>query len=579
MQLDSATQVGTVVRVDTGHVRVSVDRPEIFSRLSVASLVAIAGSHPTEWLVASVDRVIREAEDQPIEDGEPDLVEAVDSDRIRAVLLGTFRSIEGETRSTFRRGTDSFPRIDRPVHIIEGDNLRLLMGCLTEDIPDDEKLTVGHYAASSDAIATIDGNRLFQRHAALRGSTGTGKSWTAALILERASALKYPNIIVLDMHGEYAPLGAEGGLSNVRTLKVAGPGDLGSERDDLVYLPHWLLNQEEMLALLLDRSDNNAPNQAARFSHHVRELKRATLEHHNQTDALSTFTVDSPIPYSMEELISRLKNDDEGMVEGAKGGLKQGPFHGRLSRFVSRLEGRADDRRHGFMFSPPGAAGDYEWLEKEVLRYLGSDQDSPGIKVIDFSEVPADVLPIVVGVLVRVLYDIQFWTSQSDRTPVAFICDEAHLYMPDNSHADSTMSQSLTNFEKIAKEGRKYGVSLFVVSQRPSDVSRTVLSQCNNFVVLRLSNDRDQAVVRRLLPDSMGGIVEVMPLLDQGEALFIGDALLLPTRVRLEPPTVQPSSATRSFWTEWQNNAPRPDALTSAVEAARRQMRIVSTAD
>ena len=130
-------------------------------------------------------------------------------------------------------------------------------------------------------------------------------------------------------------------------------------------------------------------------------------------------------------------------------------------------------------------------------------------------------------------------------------------------------------FERIAKEGRKYGVSLLVVSQRPSDVSRTILSQCNNFVVLRLTNDVDQSVVRRLMPDSMAGLTDMLPLLDVGEAFLLGDAVLLPTRIKLDPPKIKPASATRDFWTDWGKMEPNTSAIEASVEALRRQTRSV----
>jgi len=221
------------------------------------------------------------------------------------------------------------------------------------------------------------------------------------------------------------------------------------------------------------------------------------------------------------------------------------------------------------MFGAPEDAVGYEWLHDFARDLLGTQQ---GIKVIDFSEVPSDILPIVVGVLSRVLYEIHFWTDEDARSALTLVCDEAHLYLP-SGLPDVAEIRALDTFERIAKEGRKYGISLLVVSQRPADVSRTVLSQCNNFIALRLTNDQDQAVVRRLMPESMEGIVSALPLLDVGEALILGDAIVLPTRVRLDVPTVQPRSATKDFWTEWSEVEVKEDDLVAAVEAMRTQSR------
>lgn len=243
-----------------------------------------------------------------------------------------------------------------------------------------------------------------------------------------------------------------------------------------------------------------------------------------------------------------------------------------MTRFISRMEAKLDDRRYGFMFSPSRAASNYDWLATQIIRLLGSN-DGRGIKIIDFSEVPSDVLPIVAGTLARLLYNIQFWMDAEKRTPVTLLCDEAHLYLPVRNDADSIQKQALGAFERIAKEGRKYGFSLLVVSQRPSDVSKTILSQCNNFLSLRLTNDEDQNVIKRLMPDSLSGLTSILPLLDTGEALMLGDAVLLPSRIKLDIPSLRPDSATKNFWKEWETQAPDNDALVKAVESLRSQTR------
>ena len=224
------------------------------------------------------------------------------------------------------------------------------------------------------------------------------------------------------------------------------------------------------------------------------------------------------------------------------------------------------------MFTPPAKANTYGWLADQTARLLGSNVGK-GIKIIDFSEVPSDVLPVVTGTLARLLYDVQFWMDPLKRTPVTLLCDEAHLYLPVRDDADAVQRQALGAFERIAKEGRKYGFSLLVVSQRPSDVSKTILSQCNNFLSLRLTNDTDQAVIKRLMPDSLAGLTSILPLLDTGEALMLGDAVLLPSRIKLDRPTIAPDSATRDFWKDWGTQAPDVEAINRAVEALRRQTR------
>ena len=584
LTFDAPSMLGKVASVDTSRVLIAVENAALLPRAAVGSLVAIQGTIAQEFLIGMTERVTRQLREQT---AQPDpmapttlAVEVVPDDSLRAVLLGTYRTIEGTVRNRFKRGADSFPQIDRDCFLIEGGNLQRFMGLLGKDLDETQRLELGHFAIDRSAAAIANGDRFFQRHAAILGSTGSGKSCAVSLILERAHARKHANIIVFDMHGEYASLANPPARKDgtvpipiAAAFKIAGPGDLAKPPENALFLPYWLLNREEMLSMILDRSDQNAPNQAARFTTHVREFKDTTLKAEKQETVRATFTVDSPVPYKLTDLLIKLREDDTGMKPGAAKAEIKGDWNGKLTRFISRLEAKAEDRRYGFMFKPPEAALKYDWLAKQIAKLLAPGEGKHGIKLVDFSEVPSDVLPVVTGVFARLLYDVQFWMLPAKRTPFVFVCDEAHLYLPVREDADAVEKQALYSFERIAKEGRKYGVSLLVVSQRPSDVSRTILSQCNNFLILRLTNDQDQNVVRRLMPDSLAGVLDGLPLLDTGEALLLGDAILLPARIKLKFPAIEPLSQTRNFWQEWGEKAPDSAAVAAAVETLRRQSR------
>lgn len=575
LKFEDKDRLGKVVTVDTSRVLISVEEHQQMTSIAVGNLIAIQGRMASEFLIGIIERVTRSISEKLLleeaaDDGSIPLGESQD-DFIKAVLIGTYRTVDGSLSNTFKRGADCFPQIDRDCFHLIGGNLQLFMNLLSANVKENERLTLGHFMADETAVAVANGDKFFQRHAAILGSTGSGKSWSVALILERAAALQSANLIVFDMHGEYSSL-CEGENPIAQQYRIAGPGDLDGSDTRSLFIPYWLLNREEMLALILDRSDDNAPNQAVRFTEHVRTLKEQTLIHESKTDVLETFTVDSPIPYPIQSLLDLLNTDDTGMKQGARGEVK-GDWNGRLTRFIGRLKAKIDDRRCGFMFQPPEECNGYEWLEGMLMKLFTASDEQKGIKIIDFSEVPSDVLPIVTGVLARLLYNIQFWMDKDSRHPLTIICDEAHLYLPARDSAEAAEKRALEAFERIAKEGRKYGVSLLVVSQRPSDVSRTILSQCNNFLVLRLTNDQDQSVVKRLLPESMVGITDILPLLDLGEALLLGDSILLPTRIKLDKPKIAPESATRQFWSEWANQTPKQDAVSKAVEALRKQVR------
>lgn len=576
LQFSEAELLGKVASVDTSRVSVDVSNSVLLTRIGIGNLIAIRGSTEREYLIAITERVTRSLSDalpDELPEGDEEmLLAAVPTDLVRGALIGTFRTVDGEKKNTFKRGADSFPQIDRECYVVEGGNLQRFMSILGADFPEAERLKLGTFVADRTAEAIASGDKFFQRHAAILGSTGSGKSYAVALILERAAKLKYPNILVFDMHGEYAPLAdaKKGGFAT--RVRIAGPGDLEQPGDDVLFLPYWLLNRDEMLSMILDRSDQNAPNQASRFTSHVRALKQETLETEKKTEVAKTFTVDSPIPYSIDRLLDLLRTDNTTKGVGKNNAPVKGEWEDKLTRFISRLEAKLEDRRYGFMFSPPAQANTYDWLASQTVRLLGSN-GGKGIKIIDFSEVPADVLPVVTGTLARMLYDVQFWMARAKRTPVTLLCDEAHLYLPVRDDADAVQRQALGAFERIAKEGRKYGFSLLVVSQRPSDVSKTILSQCNNFLALRLTNETDQSVIKRLMPDSLAGLTSILPLLDAGEALMLGDAVLLPSRIKLDLPAITPDSATRDFWKDWGKQAPDVEAINKAVECLRSQTR------
>lgn len=578
IELENSDLLGNVIYVDTAQVIIEIDNPIIMGQISVGNLVAIETDKKHQILISLIEKVTRKYVDD-FDGDEDDEIEILVSstDYVKVNIIGTYYTVFGEKNNIFKRGIDVFPQIENKSYCLVGKNLQNFMNLLSNSINSEKKLDIGKFMMDGNARAILDGNKFFQKHAAVLGSTGSGKSWCVANILEKASELKYANILVFDMHGEYKSL-TDGDTKIADYYKIAGPGDLENLNSSILFLPYWLLNREELLSMILDRSDSNAPNQASRFTLHIRDLKESTLINEGKEDITKTFTVDSPIPFEIKELISKLATDDRAKGVGSNGRTVKGEWEGKLTRFISKLEAKVSDKAYGFMFQPTKETLNYEWLSEMLCNLIGSIPGKKGIKIIDFSEVPSDILPIVTGTLARLLYDIQFWMVANQRTPFTLICDEAHLYLPTKDEADSTQKQALYNFERIAKEGRKYGVSLIPVSQRPSDVSKTILSQCNNFVVLRLTNDRDKFVIKNLLPDTLKSTIDLLPLLDVGEALVVGDAILLPSRILLDKPNVdhRPVSATRKFWDDWDTIFQNTQNITEAVESVRKQSRLKS---
>jgi DNA helicase HerA-like ATPase len=561
--------LGKVASVDTTNVIVDVENIDQLKRLQVNHLAVLQSSRPGQHLIGLITQVTRK---RGIEDIADDGISEKTSELnlCKIALIGTMLDRDGDRENVFRRTLESVPEIDANCFALDGENLTGFMRTLSSVSADGNALTLGKYTLDEHAVAYLNGNKFFQRHAFIGGSTGSGKSWTTAKIIEQMAGLSTANGIVFDLHGEYSPLVGSG----IQHFKVAGPADVEAKRtidDGVLYLPYWLLSYEALVSMFVDRSDQNAPNQAMIMAREINLAKQKYLEDGDKTDVLKHFTVDSPVPFSLDFLMGRLNDINVEMVPGARG-EKQGDFNGKLSRMISRLENKISDRRLGFMFHGGVDVLDFSWLEKFITAVLGSSGENgkAGIKIINFSEVPSDVLPLIVSLVARVTFSVQQWTPSELRHPIALLCDEAHLYMPQRNMAESADDISLDIFERIAKEGRKYGVSLVVISQRPSEVNKTMLSQCSNFVSMRLTNAEDQGVIKRLLPDSLGGFSDILPTLDTGEALVVGDASLLPSRIRIDEPKNKPNSGTVNFWDEWQKPV-KDNRLSIAVNNWRKQ--------
>lgn len=548
--------LGKVVAVDTASVTLLVNNVEVLRKMQVNRLVALRSSRAGQHLIGIIHKIIRKTIDAELQfaDEEYDREVFHENNSVRITLIGTFFDRLLMKTNVFRRTLETVPEIDANCYPIEGEKLSRFMHAISFQTGEQKNpLSLGNYTLDEEAIAFLDANKFFQRHAVIVGSTGSGKSWTTARLIEQIAELPNSNAILFDLHGEYKNLNDDG----IKHYKVAGPTEIqngGDIEDGVLYFPYWLLGYEDMISMLVDRSDQNAPNQSMVLSRAVTSSKLSFLEEANEQELIANFTIDSPIPFSLDSVLIELNRLNTEMVDGARGD-KQGEFHGKLSRFIARLENKRSDRRLAFIMNPPSRVNDLGWLEKLAAALLcGRDnqqEKTGGVKIIDFSEVPSDILPLVVGRVASLVFSIQQWTEKSDRHPVALLCDEAHLYIPNNVAGFSAYEVSVRYFERIAKEGRKYGVGLVVISQRPSEVNKTILSQCNNFVALRLTNADDQNVIKRLLPDNLGGFAELLPVLDTGEALVVGDASLLPSRIRIAEPNNKPNSNTIDFWDEW----------------------------
>jgi DNA helicase HerA-like ATPase len=562
--------IGLVERVDADRVDVALTSAEMARHVNVSSLVAL----PTgdAFTIAIVESLCRTAAAPSVP---RDAINEAGGIGMRALSIGTLQMGTAVSGASFVSGASCQPQIDCACHVLEDELLSRFMSLLGDRVPDGQRLTLGHFETADHSVAIADGNLLLQRHMAILGNTGSGKSWTVALLLERAAQLGNPNIIVLDVHSEYGPLArSEPGRPPVlRRLRTAGPEDMDSARDDVLHLPFWLLEFEEFFSLVTSDDDPYSGDQREWLLDRIETLKRSSLEQLGNSREAATSNADSPVPYVLDDLLRWLESDDvEVIIRQPSGHTEPGPYAGKLRSLIARLRLRASDPRYAFIFRPPDVTTEEDWLVGTATKLLQTGT-SVGIKAIDLSEVPSAILPMVTGVLVRFVYNVQFWMRPRDRTPLCIVCDEAHLYLSTSDSGRPMDRVALECFEAIAKQGRKYGVCLAVVSQRPSEVSTAILSQCNNFVVLRIANEPDQRLVEHLISDAFVSLTNALPTLKVGEAIVFGDAVLLPVRIRLDPPSAKPASGSFPYWSLWSSKASSSDGIAAGVDALRAQRR------
>lgn len=567
------TTVGKVVNVDTKKITVEVEEEDILNRLKINDMIVMEGNNADEKLIGIITKVTKKRVDS-FEDDEnlEDVIASVNLCNV--TMVGTFFIKLGANRNNiFKRAINTYPEINSNAYLAEGDALAIIMNSLDNESADtEEKLVIGKYASNSDVAAILDGNKFFQRHACIVGSTGSGKSFTVANILEKANKLPYTNIVVYDLHGEYTQ------LSYAEQIKI-------TDENGGLHIPLWFFNYEEIHSLFIESSEGTSTNQRAAVIDYILKSKKQYIENNMLGISSEIVTADTPVPFSAHELKDYLEKEDlredetgEVYKTGDNKGqpkTKKGQYNGKLTNLIMRLQTKMDDKKYGFVFDETDTQKD-SYLKIFADRIIGADSGKK-VKVIDLSEVPADMLPIVIGIVTRIIYDIQFWMSpekNQTRHPLAIVCDEAHIYMAnDTSKMKAVEKKSLEIFEKISKEGRKYGVALVIVSQRPAELNTTIISQCNNIISLKITNDRDKSAVSAMLTDSLVGIVDTLPNLDVGECIAVGDAIKLPMKILLDKPQEEPISSTINFWDRWNDRKDTVYDIDDAIKNMIKQSR------
>lgn len=460
---------------------------------------------------------------------------------LEASPLGTI--ISGK----FTRGGDALTIPPTEVKPAKEDDIRLIY---ENGFNPEEKFLFATLAQDENIEVPVNGNKFFNKHFAIVGSSGSGKSHTIAKIIQKAAEAKdgdfklnNSHIIIFDIHNEY---------------KTAFPLANHLDINNLI-LPYWLLNSDELEEVFID-TEANDHNQKNVFKESVISNKKENLQKKSgeSDDAFKgrkeKIHYDSPVFFDIEKTLAFAEKKNSEMVPGSRG-PKQGPLHGKLTNFVSRLENKLNDQRFDFLLGNNSKTISFEETLRQFIGYKPGNESN--VTIIDLSGVPFEVLSVTVSLISRILFDYGYFykkylTAGADlETPLLLVYEEAHKYVPKDNSAKFKASRNA--IERVAKEGRKYGVTLGIISQRPSEISETIFSQCNNFIAMRLTNPNDQNYVKRLLPDTLGSLIESLPALQSGEGLMLGESIIMPSLVRIDrcDTDKQPSSNDIPYLETW----------------------------
>ena len=601
--LDPDIQVGTVFEISGTTIKVSLKRSltelvqthggTVYSVGQIGSLIKL---HIGRTVLFAMVRLLRlQTEEEAAAQG---VTDGMDRRVLEADLFGEARWQKSTETLTFDRGVRNSPLPLQGVFLVTSSETRRLYTAIEKQGGDGPNrfISFGTYVGADGVACHADMDKLFGQHFAVLGSTGSGKSTAVAAILHAVLGHKAieggqfsrPRVIIIDPHGEYGP--AFGDRAVVyRAFEDAGDG--GAEFR-AAKLPYWLMSSDEFRRLVVGKGEFEATSQAnvvykalAHARMFAAGLVTAANDPARKTDGqghpdlprtaagrtmqeIAQFDRDWPVPFDMEEFRAHIELcQNNRLQKGAWETLTDGDYQQKFASILDKLSVLRLDSRVAFLMRNY-AAGDPQ-LAEILAQFVGADpqRENAPIIILDISGLPTEVAGPLTAALARLLFSYKLAQTREEREndPILLVCEEAHRYVPDRGEAQYAAAQDA--IRRIAREGRKYGIGLMLVSQRPSDVESTVLSQCNSWLVLRLTNGRDQEHVGRFLPDSMAALIKLLPSLPRREALFVGEAAALPSRIKLTHLTEdrRPKSNDISFASGWAEELPDLANLTAVA--------------
>ena len=479
------------------------------------------------WLIASVRSMTLDRQDNGLIIADIDFLGEGDENDVTGQI------------HHFRRGVTRYPAPGTEIFAVSSADMQQIYAA--DDRP---HVQIGTVYPTTDTRAALYVDSMLGKHFALLGSTGTGKSTSAALILHRICDLSPEgHIVMVDPHGEYGAAFAQNGA-------VFDVGNLA--------LPYWLMNFEEHCEVFVTSEGSDRTVDCDILA----KCLLAARQKNRLAESLGRLTVDSPIPYLLSDLTNILQNE-MGKLDKGTGAL---PY----MRLKTKIDEIKADPRYSFMFSGMLVADTMQEFLAKIFRLPSGGKP---ISIIDVSAMPSDITSVVVSVLSRLVFDYAIWARDEAQRPILLVCEEAHRYIPSTTTGNGQAVRRI--LERIAKEGRKYGVSLGLITQRPSDLAEGVLSQCGTIISMRLNNDRDQAFVRAAMPEGARGFLDSIPALRNREAIICGEGVAVPIRVALDnlEEERRPASGDPSFTSLWRQSGGEADILDRTITRWRSQGR------
>jgi hypothetical protein len=519
-----------VIAVFPNQIRIAVDNIDEFinhsgvEKVTVGSYIEISDNNDVK-LIAIIENYSIEVTTKEDESGKKEKRYIIE-----AMPLGILNN------GKFTRGGDNIAIPPKSAKVASLDDIKAIY---ESSIDEKEKFEFSSLSRNRSIRVSVNGDKFFNKHIAVVGSTGSGKSHTVSKLIQNAvsakegtyTGLNNSHIIIFDIHSEY-----QSAFPDAQYLDISN-----------LVIPYWLLNSEELEDFFLD-TEANDHNQRNVFKEAVVIYKKENITDPQLKEKVH---YDSPILFDIAKVFTYVDDKNNEMVDGARD-KKAGPLNGKLSNFVNRLENKINDIRLDFLL---GAKAKTITFEETLRQFLSYKADSTSnVTIIDLSGVPFEVLNITVSLISRLLFEFSFYSkkyhvSKESETPLLLVYEEAHKYVP-KSNLSKFRSSTLA-IERIVKEGRKYGVTAMIVSQRPSEISETIFSQCSNFIAMRLTNPNDQSYVSKLLPDTLNALIDTLPSLQQGEAILIGEAIVMPSLIYMDKCNPEPSSSDIKYLQVW----------------------------